>query len=89
MNAEELIWEASVAMELFQKKHQCTCYLAVISGKVECFTRKEVNFLPHKSLIITPYQLHEGLTGTHWQTVGGELFKLYNKELLCRKPQEP
>lgn len=88
MNSEELIWEASLAIESFQRKHNCTCYLAVISGKVACFTRKEVNILPPQCLILTPYQQREGLTKTHWESVGGKLIELYDKEILCHKPHE-
>lgn len=89
MNPEQLIWEASLAIESFQKKHNCTCYLAVISGNVECFTKKEVNVLPPQCLILTPYQQREGLTHTHWQSVGFKLIELYNKEILCQKAHEP
>lgn len=88
MNSEQIIWEASLAIESFQKQHNCTCYLAVISGKVACFTRKEVNVLPPKCLTLSPYQQREGLTHAHWLSVGCKLMELYNKEILCHQPHE-
>ncbi len=89
MNREQLIYEAKIAVKLFRKLNNCTCFLRIIGGKVQTLSAKDAPRRYPQSLFISVVEQNIGLSDSQWNQIGKILLTQHTKEKSCQKPPKP
>lgn len=89
MNSEELIRQAGVAIDEWQKKHNTDCLLYIKEGEVHCRQASDYNRRKVFDLYVSCWYQEHGFTSAQWNIIGTALFNKYTKELSCQERQKP
>ncbi|HDZ38840.1 MAG TPA: hypothetical protein ENH62_11220 [Marinobacter sp.] len=88
MNPMDFETAAGRAIDLWKIDHNEPCMLTLFKENVIAFPLPKIKQHSYAPLLITRFELANGLNNCRWQSIGNTLFADYSKEIACQTHQK-